>query len=179
MPDDAAATRALDELAAADIRWGWKGGKTGEVTAGELLSIPKNRKDYEPALDKFSSQVDSLVARKPDSAIAQAFLANTDSGYDRAIRSLATDLRAIEKANFPRELTGKALEYLYSKGNVSPFGGNSLRSMYGKNTKNELTNYLVEAFGPLSPPQRETFLALLPGHEGTIGELAEIARILA
>lgn len=169
IPD--AARKALDDMAGAVGDWGWKGGKPGEITGGEFLkawvpaSESERRNLYRRVADQF---------RKSSNPLLRSIADDTDD-WEYRIPGKMRDFVSLESAGIPRAYTGKVLLTL-QKMNRSPEHFARARSRPRK-TEN-FAQLISEALRPMTDSQRETYLALFPGHEGSFEQLEQIARIL-
>lgn len=152
--------------------WGWKGGKPGEMTAGELtktldrtsgLNNRYSEKQYKArnkAIDEVYKHEDKFSAKYGKSPLSQQadFYGN---GF------IVDTLSALEKADVPRAWTGRLAAAL-------PQNSFSLTLP----DKAAYLSGISDAMRPMTNAQRETFVTLLPEWYGTIDELAAAARLL-
>ena len=159
----------LPKAAKAGDDWGWKGGKPGEIT-GEMYERALTNKDFatvRKAEDqmitawKKKNPVGMVMADELDRYYANPFY-STEKARAYSTADLMNRFAKLEKADFPREWTGKAF---------SSFSQSQFDSPYVLNTVSDLMR-------PLTNDQRETFLALLPEWSGSLDDLAAAARSL-
>ena len=168
-----ALTRMADDVV---DDWGWKGGKPGEITGGQYpdlkLRIEKQLRN-EPVWDDPAVTDDDIARMIDDRAAAMmkkqfapsprvSELARTGS-----VDFIMDDFMRLENAGVPRAWTGKVLpqlrEALEQGDEVSP----------------AVAATVSRLMRPMTTSQRETFLSLLPEWEGSIEDLAVVARSLA
>lgn len=183
MPETAA--RALDDMAGAADDWGWKGGKPGEITGGEYMKLfskaqkkaDSDRAAYESAGgldDDFSDTYYKIISRNmidTDNKVINQLSRNPRTAYlanEYDIDTIMDDFETLENAGIPREWTGKVLPKMRSL----------LDSRYDQLNSFEVAD-VSNAMRSMTNAQRDTFISLLPEWEGSIEDLAVVARSLA
>lgn len=156
--------------------WGWRGGKPGEVTGGDMVKAVrkyqknKNYDEYREVASKAESQLTASLSRKPDSPMAKHYGTRIDENTP-ASKYTAYDVlapfRYLEQADIPREWTGKVMNALIKKHGGSAY---SIADMAGKT--------ISDLMRPLTKSQRDTFVRLYPEWEGSLEDLARAARTL-
>lgn len=184
-----AASKIADEGVEVVDDWGWKGGKPGELTGGEFTSkwdkleeeaeeatrkaLGLSKKAYSEAFDSdeaynlFLKNLSEKQHEMGDIAYeklrrtANPYILET-SGYDAPF--VMREFSILEKADFPREWTGKALPAIRAyQGNFADLSAN-------------LVQNISNLMRPMTNDQRETFLALLPEWTESLDELAKAAK---
>ena len=133
--------------------WGWKGPKRGEISGTEFVNRYStiDRAARDKLLEDVASQLRPLAPAGKESL-----------SPGRVLRTM-TYLSNLEKADVPREFTGKIIKAAVKDSRGIDEGA-------AQKFSNALAN--------LTPTERETFLGLLPGWVGSIDELAFAARSL-
>ena len=183
-----ALTRMADDVV---DDWGWKGGKPGEITGGQYMDLyRKAQKETDAATSKMELKgmpedelsdyyYDFLDKRMRDTNrdVMQQFSNNPRTAgiaqNDWNIVDIMHDFSKLEKADIPREFTGKLLLALYQK-NI-PQGFRSREDLL-QAISNAMRGMYVKGDPDLTKQYRETFLSILPEWEGSIENLAIAAR---
>lgn len=170
--------------------WGWKGGKPGEVTGSELTSL-SNRRDVgryreavhgekykyakedkqalEEATKKAVKQVNALRKKDPEHPLVRSYdlYKNTYGASPRqaALQATVQHFQELERFGVPRRWTGKTVKAIDQTRRAGNAG-------IGFSPQN-----VAKAMEPMSDPQREMFLRILPSAKyETIEKTADIAR---
>jgi hypothetical protein len=144
--------------------WGWKGGKPGEVTAGELMEVLDSPKPGRLATPKQQDRWNAAANA------AEKISARMRDKYGDRIGALSNygvvkALKFAEDAEIPREYTAKAVSSLGLKLH------NFDQLPYNLSVVSDLMR-------PMTNDQRETFLQLLPRWTGTLETAASAAKKL-
>jgi len=156
--------------------WGWKGGKPGEVTAGELI---KNHYGDVNAYQDFGNKILKSNSRLGDKARGMTFYMSNGTTKKPQPYEIASYfvrlLSSLEKAGIPRKWTGKLAadidEYRYRA-----FSRTGSEEDYYSIENLPMT--ISKNMEPLTNSQREKFVTLLPEYEGTLEELAKTVKLL-
>jgi len=196
--------RVVDDVTKVGDDWGWKGGKPGEITGGELrelalstrspviLSTTINPYNVRSVQEQALRMADQLE-RTENPAVREAYnnvlrrLSNvgpagylpkpTASARANAAGDMALRFSELEKAGVPREWTGKvftAMQQLPSH-MIWPYA-DKIRA--ASSPRGAIAQVLSDFMRPMTNDQRETFLAMLPEWEGSLDDLADAARSL-
>ena len=156
--------------------WGWKGGKKGEVTGGDMEKAVrkyeknKNIDQYEEVERKAGEQLTASLSRKPNSPMAKRYGTRVDQNMP-ASKYTAYDVlspfASLERADIPRAWTGKVMNAIIEK------HGNRAYAAAPREAKT-----ISDLMRPMTNAQRETFVKLYPEWEQSLEDLARAARTL-
>lgn len=171
------AVRKIAERSKKVDDWGWKGGKPGEITGQEFESALRSHRDA------FGNVIPSK--KNADRKLVERAFLQTEDMTRGDVRSLMGDFADLEKADVPREWTGKIMRAIGRPlwevaddmgnqllGSTTPSGRPLI--VMSRNIAEGVSN----SMRPMTNDQRETFLALLPDWSGSLDELAEAAKNL-
>jgi hypothetical protein len=148
--------------------WGWKGGKKGEITGTEWMSSKRTQEGYEAAIQQIEKSNGPVTKKWIDyQRKANKGGRMTPAAAERQATSrIMGGFAALEKANIPRELTGKLLPHL------------DLDRVKFSLDEPEKLRKLSKTLQSMTPSQRDTFKQLLPEWEGSLEDLVRAARTL-
>lgn len=190
-PRVAAVEKMVQKAPGAD--WGWKGGKPGEVTGGEYVNALFGKQDpgvsrgIEKTLRTAVKQLEKYSSSKPNAPISMVYSSIAGKGYKGAKQDAARYLylqtfRPIERANVPREWTGKMANALLSpemtRATAYRLLGDQTPSLDARGLTEALADAASNIMRPMTNAQRETFLQLLPRWTGSIETAASAAKKL-
>ena len=190
--------------------WGWKGGKPGELTGTAYSKVSHNLSDAmnpNTASGKLSikakKQLDKLAERKPGNPIAEAYGKEVqryteakptigrnpfvdEKGVSMATSSVMRDFHHLEKADVPREYTGKIMSAFggrlpkYHKVVARLMGDDPTDTFYDPQV---IADAVSSSMRGLNKEQRDTFLTLLSdevksSNGMTLVQLANMAKNL-
>lgn len=176
-PKKQAVARMADEVVEKADDWGWKGGKPGEFTGTEFRKIqedysPQGERVYNDTVEKLVDKFENLPAKSSTYATYARLKSRYAPfhGIRSAARQAAAELQEtygrLEKANVPREYTGKLANAILQ------------RTSGITSVDNAVAKKLSTALEGMTNDQRETFLSLLPEWADSLDELVETARTL-
>ena len=181
---------AIQNLAKVADDWGWKGGKPGELTAGEYMELRNEAaRKAKRAMVEEDDMIDEVFAdydyylnelmSKPRTKAMEQFQSSTNpyfksitenigmSDVGDHIDTVMGDLASLEQAGIPREWTGKVLPAIRSQ----------LQQPYDE-VSFILAKHVSDLMRPMTNEQRQTFLNLLPRWTGTLETAASAAKKL-
>ena len=161
---------AIKGLAKVADDWGWKGGKQGEITGGELVRKLQAKEHSTGEMLDFYRR---LAKSKQENIKTALNNLNTSYGPFGASELMAYDFDTLEKAGIPREWTGKVLNAL---GGQIP-RSNVLGVEFDAGGR-MLAKQVSDLMRPMTNDQRQTFLNLLPRWTGTLETAAKAAKKL-
>lgn len=164
---------AIKALAKVADDWGWKGGKPGEITAGQLAGLRAKGEDYRA--DKIlRDHVERFYQKYPNSPLSTEMQRNGTKWINNTpleIKLFEDVMSALEQAGVPREWTGRLASVLPRPTVTSGITGK-------RRINPEEIERVSNLMRPMTNAQRETFLSLLPRWTGTLEQAASAAKKL-
>jgi len=130
--------------------WGWKGGKPGEVTAGQLKDL-RARGDLELADIELRDHVDRFSRKYPDSPLVKQMKSGSGTRWiDNTlfeVRLFEDVMSAVEQADVPRKWTGLVAAALPKSAIAGPGGKRRIN-------RNRIKDF-ADLMRPMTNDQRE------------------------
>lgn len=182
--------------------WGWKGGKPGEVTGGELRNlvteyntpsmeihpyyIPKIKEKALKMAEQIENSSNPEVRDMFERSLRMSFGVGP-AGYMpsqipthikvSAVDSLAQVFKELEDADIPREWTGRVVSVM-NRIPSTVYPPHIYRMHASGKPRAYIAQLLSDAMRPMTNDQREAFLNLLPRWTGTLEQAANAAKKL-
>lgn len=172
---------AIEKLAKVADDWGWKGGKPGEVTGTNVvmqMSLPKSP-SRDQKLAQLTYRMYEQLEKTKNPVIRDEVMRIWESyGMNAAARDFAKKFYTLEKADIPREWTGKVLAALDNSLDKSGLEYNRLLGYKYNRSADGLAKGISDLMRPMTNDQREAFLNLLPRWTGSLETAASAAKKL-
>jgi hypothetical protein len=168
-----------DDVARVADDWGWKGDPTDRITGGQFMrNLDLVRGRYRGAGNLWENSWDEAFYDMRDQIddLAERFSKSSDPFYQQIaeypaeVVNMASIMRDLENADVPVKWTGKVAKAMANWEDLPVF--------FDTDYAEDAAKFISGAMRPLTNDQRDTFLALLPGWEGSLDDLADAARSL-